>query len=64
MALNHSCGGHARCGTCRVTIEEGAEHLSEAGPAEARVLKILRAAPEERLACQARARGEVCCRVE
>ncbi len=62
--LNHRCGGHARCGTCRITVEEGAEHLSEAGAAESRILKILKAEPDQRLACQAWAKGEVCCRVE
>ncbi len=62
--LNHRCGGHARCGTCRVSVVEGAEHLSEMGAAEARILKILKAPPEQRLACQAWARGEVCCKAE
>jgi len=62
--LNHRCGGHARCGTCKITVEEGAEHLSETGAAESRILKILKAAPEQRLACQAWAKGEVCCKVE
>jgi len=62
--LTHRCGGHARCGTCKITIEEGTEHLSEAGAAESRILKILKATPEQRLACQAWARGEVCCKVE
>jgi len=62
--LNHRCGGHARCGTCKVTVVEGAEHLSETGAAEARILKILKASPEQRLACQAWAKGEVCCKVE
>ena len=62
--LNHRCGGHARCGTCKVTIEGGSEHLSEAGAAETRILGILRATPDQRLACQAWARGEVCCKVE
>ena len=62
--LNHRCGGHARCGTCRVTVLECAEHLSETGAAEARILKILKASPDQRLACQAWAKGEVCCKAE
>lgn len=62
--LNHRCGGHARCGTCKVTVEAGAEHLSETGTAEGRILKILNATPEQRLACQAWVKGEVCCKVE
>jgi ferredoxin len=64
LTLTHRCGGHARCGTCRVTIEEGAEHLSPVGGAEARVLKILTAEEGQRLACQAWATGDVCCRVD
>ncbi|MCE1228147.1 MAG: (2Fe-2S)-binding protein [Firmicutes bacterium] len=60
--LNHRCGGHARCGTCKVEVLEGAEHLSEKGTAEARVLEVLKAKPSERLACQAWAKGDVVCR--
>lgn len=62
VPLNHRCGGHARCGTCVVTIAEGAEHLTEMGAAETRVLKALKAQPDQRLACQAWARGEVLCK--
>ena len=64
VALNHRCGGHARCGTCRMTVEEGAEHLSPAGPTETRILGILKAAPGERLGCQAWAAGDVVLRVD
>ena len=59
VPLNHRCGGHARCGTCLVTVTEGAEHLSEMGAAERRVLDVLKAGPEQRLACQTWARGDV-----
>lgn len=62
VPLNHRCGGHARCGTCLVTVIEGAEHLSEPGAAETRVLRALKAEPGQRLACQAWARGDVGCR--
>ncbi len=62
--LNHTCGGHARCGTCLVTVEEGAEHLSPIGATEARILKILKAQPGQRLGCQAWATGDVTCKVE
>ena len=61
VSLPHRCGGHARCGTCLVTIVEGSEHLSETGAAETRVLKVLKAGPDQRLACQAWARGVVSC---
>ena len=59
VPLNHRCGGHARCGTCLVTVVEGAEHLSEKGGAESRVLLALKANPDQRLACQTWARGDV-----
>ena len=59
IPLNHRCGGHARCGTCLVTIVEGADHLTEQGAAETRVLKALKANPDQRLACQTWARGDV-----
>ena len=57
--VTHRCGGHARCGTCLVTITLGGEHLSEPGTVETRVLAILKAGPGQRLACQAWARGDV-----
>jgi adenylate cyclase len=59
VPLNHRCGGHARCGTCLVTIVDGAEHLSEMGGAETRVLQALKATADQRLACQTWARGDV-----
>lgn len=64
VPLLHRCGGHARCGRCLVTIEEGADHLSPAGPAESRVLRILKARAGQRLACQAQATDSVCCRAD
>ncbi|MFC3614001.1 adenylate/guanylate cyclase domain-containing protein [Lutimaribacter marinistellae] len=48
------CGGKGRCTTCRVVVEEGAEHLAEPGPTEARSLKAVKAPPGTRLACQIR----------
>lgn len=48
------CGGRARCSTCRVGIEDGAENLPAPGPAEAETLARVRAAPNVRLACQIR----------
>jgi ferredoxin len=64
VALTHQCGGHARCGTCIVTVEEGGDHLTPVGLAEARILKILKARPCQRLGCQAWAQGDVTCRID
>ena len=61
VELTHRCGGHARCGTCLVTVEVGADQLSEPGVSESRVLKVLKAKPDQRLACQAWAKGDVSC---
>ncbi len=61
--LTHRCGGHARCGTCLVTIEAGLEKVSEPLMAEKRILQILKAEPGQRLACQAWAQGDVACAV-
>jgi ferredoxin len=64
VALNHRCGGHARCGTCLVTVETGGEHVTPMGAAETRILKILKAKPDQRLGCQAWAQGDVTCRID
>jgi ferredoxin len=64
VSLTHRCGGHARCGTCMVTIESGGDHLSPTGTAESRILKILKANGEQRLACQTWTTGDVSCRVD
>ena len=64
IALNHRCGGHCRCGTCLITVEAGGELLSPVGAAEARILKVLKAGPEQRLGCQAWAQGDVTCRID
>jgi len=64
LALTHRCGGHARCGTCLFSVEAGAEHLTPMGAAEARILKVLKAGPDQRLGCQAWAQGDVTCRID
>ena len=64
VPLTHRCGGHARCGTCLVTVEDGQEQLSPRGINETRILKILKARQNQRLACQAWAKGDVCCQIE
>ena len=48
------CGGRARCSTCRVRIEEGAEHLPPAVFPESVTLAAIEAPANVRLACQIR----------
>ena len=57
LARITNCGGRARCGTCRVRVLDGADHLSAPTPIE---LPHLRPdEPDARLACQANVRGPV-----
>jgi adenylate cyclase len=48
------CGGRARCGTCRVRIDEGAASLPPPGFAERFTLARVNAPDNSRLACQIR----------
>ncbi|MCB9759023.1 MAG: (2Fe-2S)-binding protein [Alphaproteobacteria bacterium] len=57
--LDHFCGGNSSCGTCRVRIRSGAEHLSEMHMNEEIVLGVDAVRSGDRLACQARALGPV-----
>lgn len=61
VELTHRCGGHARCGTCLVTIRRGLESLSPVGSSEMKILKTLKANDDQRLACQAWAKSDVEC---
>lgn len=53
------CGGRGRCTTCRVVIDEGADNLPPASPAEQHSLDAVGAGPGTRLACQVRPTGPV-----
>lgn len=61
IQLRHLCGGHARCGTCRVRVVAGKEVLSRVNQRELRRLPAERLEEGWRLSCQARllAPGEV-----
>ena len=48
------CSGRGRCGTCRVHVDSGADHLSPLNEFEAPTLARVHAAQGDRLACQAR----------
>ena len=57
IAHQHLCGGHARCSTCRVEIQQGAEHCAPMMDAERRIAEPLRFHAALRLACQTVAQG-------
>lgn len=46
------CRGRGRCGTCRVRVMQGADHLPPPDAMERKVLEHWNAGPTERLACQ------------
>jgi adenylate cyclase len=54
-----SCGGRARCSTCRVRILAGGEACPPPGPDERATLERIKAAPDMRLACQLRPRQDI-----
>ncbi len=58
LQLRHDCT-EAICGTDRVKILSGKEHLSEKTENEELTLEIMKAGPEERLGCVARILGDV-----
>lgn len=55
----HTCGGNARCSTCRVMIAEGLEHCAPRNDKEQRLAEHLRFGSEIRLACQTTVSGDV-----
>ena len=59
----HACGGKGRCTTCKMIILEGEENLTAESPAERKYREDGQLAIHERLACQARVRGDVRIRV-
>jgi ferredoxin len=59
VRIDHRCGGHAQCGTCRCRIIHGAENLSPIGERERMKLAKFPDNDNLRLACQTYARGDV-----
>ncbi len=59
LDLRSYCGGNCSCGTCRVVVEAGAEHLSRPEPMEQLVLGMEAQRRGDRLACQAQVNGPV-----
>jgi 2Fe-2S ferredoxin len=55
----HACGGKGRCTTCKLIVLEGAECFGDLTLAEQEYLRQGELKPGERLACQAKIRGNV-----
>jgi adenylate cyclase len=54
-----SCGGRARCSTCRVRVVAGVDACPPPGADEQATLERIRADPDLRLACQLRPRDDI-----
>jgi ferredoxin len=59
VPLGSSCGGVAACAACVVRVVAGAGGLTPRRADERRLAKREGFAPDERAACQCRARGDV-----
>ncbi|HVT45477.1 MAG TPA: 2Fe-2S iron-sulfur cluster-binding protein [Thermoanaerobaculia bacterium] len=59
VTISHVCGGDGACGTCRVEVVEGWDHLTPQTPDE--TYKEMEA--PHRLSCQAKLKGDVIVRV-
>ena len=55
----HACGGKGRCTTCKMTILEGMENLTERTEVEEKYLKLNKLQENERLSCQVSAIGDI-----
>lgn len=59
VPLGNSCGGVGVCARCRVRVLAGAENLTPPTAVETRFATARGFDPDERMACQAVARGDV-----
>jgi adenylate cyclase len=58
------CGIEPACGSCRMVVLEGQQHLSPPEALESRVRQERRFLPFERLACMAHVHGDVSVEME
>ena len=64
LARYRHCGGHGRCGTCRVVMDTASTRLSPPTPFEKTLLQERDLACGVRLACQTMVRGDIRVRPE
>ncbi len=56
--IDHSCGGMGSCGTCRIFIFSGDQHLQDPTEPEIEIAQDRGFAKNERLSCQSVIRNE------
>lgn len=59
----HACGAKGRCTTCKMIVLEGQEHLSAPSRFEQQCIDRNKLQPNERLACQCTAEGDIVIKV-
>ncbi len=59
VQISHTCGGKARCGTCRYKVISGEEKISPLTEIEKRKLADLGNPEATRLGCQSYASGDI-----
>ena len=57
IKIPNRCGGHARCGFCKITIISGHDNFSKRTPHEEHFAKEHNLSEEVRLACQTYVKG-------
>lgn len=57
--VGQSCSGEGVCGSCRVSVVDGAGHLSPPGAVEQRLMREKEFTAGERAACLARVQGDI-----
>lgn len=59
----HACGAKGRCTTCKMEVIDGFNHLEELTSAEIKYRNSRELLVNERLACQARLKGDIVIKV-
>lgn len=59
IEIDHSCGGFATCGTCRIIVDNAVDDIPPRNEAEAQFAEERGFADNERLACQLRCQSDL-----
>lgn len=63
LQINHTCGGHGTCGTCRIEVIKGLDKLAARNEVEQDLAADRGFADFERLACQTEPVSGLCVRI-